>query len=181
MCRTHWWSSSFNLLLIWSDTGSLASVDLQRCETTHSKEKEQYLIYLSAYRTALAETDVTKLESEWTEVDKKWMDIRHWVQMCIPHSLELAKQQSPTLDFRQFWKNSLHLSYRASESHFGHLGIDSLSLALVIWMHLVWVKAASTCNGSYDMVKPPKLAIWMRIVFEGGREHLQNMRETKWL
>ena len=39
------------------------------------------MTYLAAYRTALSETDVSKLESEWTEVDQKWMDIRHWVQM----------------------------------------------------------------------------------------------------
>lgn len=58
-----------------------SNADLQRCQTSKSREKEQYLVYLAAYRTALSETDVSKLESEWTEVDQKWMDIRHWVQM----------------------------------------------------------------------------------------------------
>lgn len=60
---------------------ALSAAELEGCDTQHTDVKEQYRVYLSAYRAALAESDVAKLETAWTEVDQTWMDIRHWVQV----------------------------------------------------------------------------------------------------
>ena len=72
---------------------NLLCAELQKVGTSHEAVKEAFLVYLSAYRTALAETAIDKLESEWTEVDQKWMDIRHWVQVCHTRPLLLLPAQ----------------------------------------------------------------------------------------
>ena len=74
----------------------LLCAELQKVETSHKAVKEAYLVYLSAYRTALAETEIDKLESEWTEVDQKWMNIRHWVQVSDMRSLPLLPAHLPS-------------------------------------------------------------------------------------
>lgn len=42
---------------------------------------DQYVSYLSHYRTCLAETDIGKLENLWRELDEKWMAIKHWIDI----------------------------------------------------------------------------------------------------
>lgn len=50
-------------------------------DTDHTAVKQQYLAYLRQYRQCLAETDVSKLEDTWRQLDVLWMQIRHPVQV----------------------------------------------------------------------------------------------------
>jgi hypothetical protein len=36
---------------------------------------------LVACRTCLAETDIDKLEDLWRELDERWMQIKHWIDI----------------------------------------------------------------------------------------------------
>ena len=63
------------------DTTCVSAAELEKVETKQTDVKQKYLVYLSSYRTALAETEVEKLESRWTEVDQVWMEVRHWIQV----------------------------------------------------------------------------------------------------
>ena len=33
------------------------------------------------HRTCLAETDIDKLEDLWRELDERWMQIKHWIDI----------------------------------------------------------------------------------------------------
>ena len=61
-----------------------------------TEAQQAEIIFLRQYRTALAETDVAQLESQWNLVDRKWMDCKGDIQvrLATPHPDTLRTRHS---------------------------------------------------------------------------------------